>query len=44
MLMMNGFDPDFALGLDRAERLAFCVMVGELNGGQFNWLKRKWDK
>lgn len=44
MLMMNGFNPDFALSLDRAERLAFCVMAGELNGGRFNWSTHKWDK
>jgi hypothetical protein len=44
MLMMNNFDPEFAMSLDRAERMAFCVMVGERNGGQFNWSTLKWDK
>lgn len=43
-LVTSGFSEEFALSLDRPERLAFLVMLGEQNGNTFNWATQKWEK
>ncbi len=42
-LVMNGFSEEFALNLDRPERLAFLVIIGEQNGRTFDWKTNKWE-
>jgi hypothetical protein len=44
-LLTSGIDTELALSLDRPERLAFLVIIGEQSGaGTFNWSTKKWDK
>jgi len=42
-LVQHGVPFDVAFSLDEDMRLAFCVIIGELNGGHFNWTTRTWD-
>lgn len=42
--MTAGISPEIALNLDQEERIAFCVIIGEQNGGTFDWQKRDWVK
>lgn len=48
--MRNGVPFEIALGpgapktLDRVERIAMAVVLGQLEGGEFNWLARRWEE
>jgi len=42
--MAAGISEDIALNLDAVERLAFCVILGEQNGGSFDWNKMIWKE
>lgn len=35
--MKNGFSEETAFGMDDATRAGFCIIVGELNGGEFDF-------
>jgi hypothetical protein len=36
-LVKNGIPFDVAFSLEPTERLAYAVILGELNGGRYNW-------
>lgn len=35
--MKNGFKMDEAFQLDDEFRMGFCIAIGEIEGGVFNW-------
>ncbi len=40
----NGIPFDVAMSLEPHEALGFCVIFGELNGGEFDWEAMAWVK
>jgi hypothetical protein len=42
-LVKCGVPYEVALALDEAERLAFVVVLGELDGLRFDWRRLRWD-
>jgi hypothetical protein len=42
-LIKRGVDADLAFALDDAERLAWCVAMGELEGRTFDWEEMRWQ-
>ena len=43
-LVNKGVPFDVAFSLDATMRLAWCVVLGELDGGSFDWTRLEWDK
>lgn len=43
-LLSKGVPFDVAFSLDATMRLAWCVVLGELDGGTFDWNRLEWDK
>ena len=43
-LVNKGVPFDVAFTLDATMRLAWCVVLGELDGGRFDWTRLEWDK
>lgn len=43
-LIKNGVPFDVAHSLGSAEKLAYCVSFGEIDGGHFNWASMNWIK
>ncbi len=41
-LVMHGVPFDVAFALDPAEMLAWTVIIGEANGGRFDWDAMTW--
>ena len=41
-LVRNGVPFDVAFSLDPDERLAWVVVFGTLDGGEFDWQAREW--
>jgi hypothetical protein len=41
---MRGVPYDVAFGLDDAERMAFVVTCGRLDGREFEWRKLRWNE
>jgi len=33
-----------AINLSPVELFAYCVAIGELDGGKFNWRRLQWEK
>lgn len=42
MLVKNGWNPDLAIGMEDTYRTAFCIILGELNGREFDFKKMAW--
>jgi hypothetical protein len=42
-LVRNGVPFDVAFSLDSDMRLAWCVVIGELEGRVFNWPAMRWE-
>jgi hypothetical protein len=43
-LVTAGFSEATVLSLDWDERLAWCVIIGEQNGGEFDWKSLRWKE
>lgn len=43
-LVSQGIPFDVAFALEIEERLAWTVILGEINGGKFNWEARRWER
>jgi hypothetical protein len=43
-IVKNGVPWDVALGLDSIERMAFVVIFGGFEGGEFDWSSQQWKK
>lgn len=43
-LVKHGVPFDVAFSLDRTERMAWSVIMGEFEGGTFNWSSGTWDR
>jgi len=43
-LVKNGVPWHVAMSLSNEERVAFCIMFGELDGGVFDWGALSWRK
>ena len=43
MLIRNGWPPDVAFRLDDTTRRGFCVALGEMDGGTFNWRSMEFE-
>ena len=43
-LVKNGIPFDVAFSLGPAEKVAYCVVMGELNGSSFDWETMSWRK
>ncbi len=44
MLASRGVPWDVAIRLTPAELLGYCVAVGQLEGGKFNWQSMQWEQ
>jgi hypothetical protein len=41
-LVKNGVPYDVAFQMDHAERMAHCVVFGELEGNEYDWTALRW--
>ena len=44
MLVGHGFPFDVVECWDEAERMAQVIIIGELNGREWNWDRMRWEK
>jgi hypothetical protein len=44
LLVKNGVPFDLAFSLDHHHRVAFCIIMGELDGGTFNWTQMAFEE
>jgi hypothetical protein len=42
-LTKSGVPWEVATNLSSIELLAYCVAIGELEGGKFNWRRMEWE-
>jgi hypothetical protein len=43
-LVQRGVPYDVAFGLDHAERMAYVVVFGTLEGNRFDWQHMRWNE
>lgn len=43
-LLTQGVPFDVAFSLDPTMRLAWCVILGEIAGGEFSWARMAWEQ
>jgi hypothetical protein len=43
-LVRRGFPPDWAFSLSNDMRVAFLVILGDLDGGVFDWSSGTWKE
>lgn len=44
MLVKNGWHPDLAYSMDDVRRTAYAIILGQMEGGKFNWTSMDWEK
>ena len=44
LLVTKGVPFDVAFALDETTRIAWCVIIGELDGATFDWGRMAWEQ
>lgn len=43
-LVKSGVPWDVAMSIDEVEAFAYCIILGEMEGGKYDWDSMKWQE